>query len=68
MDRSQLRQTIYACDKIIELIQAGDDDALDTARGLIWRWVDQGNPAEVVNLLSAIRMFITKALEDSDEV
>ena len=56
MSRYTIPELISACDQLIAAMQAGDQRAIDTARGLLWHWVDGGNSTELTNLLGAIRL------------
>lgn len=65
--RQQLIDLIAACTELIERMQDTDEEsreaALDTARGLLWKWVDEGNPTQLINLLAAIRLLSQQTLE-----
>lgn len=62
MDRQQLEEMIAACDGILAGIKQGDQAAIDTAQGLIRRWVDIGNETELTNLLGAIRLTVGETM------
>ncbi len=65
--KKQLEEAIESCTSLIELMQSDDlavrEEATDAARGLLWTWVDKGNPTELINLLGAIRLTVKMTLE-----
>lgn len=63
MDRHQLIEMIAACDGIIAGIEKGEQEAVDTAQGLIRRWVDVGNETDLTNLLGAIRLTVGETMQ-----
>ncbi len=73
--RKQLEEAVESCTSLIDLMQSEDpavrEEATDAARGMLWKWVDEGNPTELINLLGAIRLTVKMTLEhwegDEDE-
>lgn len=65
--KQQLEEAVQSCTTLIDLMQSEDDavreEATDAARGMLWRWVDEGNPTELINLLGAIRLVVQMTLD-----
>jgi hypothetical protein len=65
--KKKLEDAITACNTLIDLMQSADpkvkEEATDAARGMLWKWVDEGNATELINLIGAIRLVTTMALE-----
>lgn len=69
--RQKLEEAITACTTLIELMQSTDltvqEEAVDAARGMLWRWVDEGNATELLNLIGAIRLVTKTSLDHLED-
>lgn len=65
--QDRLRETIESCSELIARMQAGEQEALDTARGMLWKWVDEGDFTQLTNLMAAIRLLSQVTLESMEE-
>lgn len=65
--RKKLEDALAACGTLIDLMQSPDreirEEATDAARGMLWRWVDEGNTTELLNLIGAIRLVTKMSLD-----
>lgn len=69
--RKKLEEALEACNTLIELMQSDElavrEEAVDAARGMLWRWVDEGNATELINLIGAIRLVTKLSLDHCEE-
>ena len=69
--KKKLKDAIEACTTLIDLMQSDDEavreEATDAARGMLWKWVDQGNTTELLNLIGAIRLVTKRTLEHMED-
>lgn len=69
--RQKLEEAIVACTTLIEFMQSTDlmvrEEAVDAARGMLWRWVDEGNATELLNLIGAIRLVTKMSLDHLED-